>query len=52
MGGGAIMTMIIIMGPIPTRGGRGIEWSRENEDVGYRGGRMERTPKEGEGTLL
>ena len=39
-----VVTIVVITGPIPTRGIRGNEQRREEEEVGYwGGGRMERT---------
>ena len=43
-GGGGVMKTIIIMGPIPTRGGKKIEQNKEEEKVRDRMvGGMERT---------
>ena len=45
--------IVIIMGPIPTRGGRRIEQRREEEGVGYWWGfDGEDTTREGEGNIL
>ena len=44
------MTMIfIIMGPIPTIGGRGIGWMMEQEEIGDTGGQDEENTSKGGG---
>ena len=46
-------TIIIIMVPIPTIRGKGLEHGRDEEDVEYRGVKfVEETPNNMEGALL